>query len=270
MPDRGDPRSQALTKFASSAHWAPQLDVITRYATDPPLAIETLVRAVEERWAPGARVCELGFGSGWLLEELARRLPHVALYGLEISEAALADAAAKFASRVELIRGDMERLPFADRAFDVIVTCWTLYFMNDIDTALAEIRRCIAPGGRLVAATVAPDHMREYDDLVAESMRALRGHSPEPDIGIRFDLETGATYMRRAFERVELREWRGSMDLPDVETALAIWHNYGPQLSDREEDGAVRAEFAARAAARIARDGALRITRHDGAFVADV
>jgi hypothetical protein len=45
---------------------------------------------------------------------------------------------------------------------------------------------------------------------------------------------------------------------------------YGLQLTDAGEAAAVRAEFASRAAARIARDGALRITRHDGAFVADV
>ncbi len=184
--------------------------------------------------------------------------------------AALSDAGTKFAGRVALLRGDMERLPFRDFAFDVVVTCWTLYFMNDIDLALSEIRRCVAPGGRVVAATVAPDHMRQYDELVAESMRAVLGRGPEPDIGLRFDLETGAPYMHRAFGHVESREWRGSMDLPDVDTALALWHTYGPQLADPAEDAAVRTEFASRAAARIARDGALRITRHDGAFIADV
>jgi SAM-dependent methyltransferase len=270
MPRRGDPRTQALTKFASSAPWAPQLDVITRYATDPPLAIANLVGAVEERVAPGARVCELGFGSGWLLEQLARRVPQARLHGLDMSAAALADARAKFGGSVALTRGDMERLPFRDNAFDVIATCWTLYFMNDIARVLSEIRRCTVPGGRVVAATVAPDHMREYDELVAESMRAALDRSPEPDVGLRFDLDSGAPYMQRAFEQVELREWRGTMDLPDVETALAIWHMYGPQLSDPGEDAAVRGEFASRVANRIARDGALRITRHDGAFVADV
>lgn len=270
MPDQPDPRAQALTKFALSEPWAPQFDVITRYATDPPMAIATLVDAVEERANPAARFCELGFGSAWLLDELARRLPLVALHGVELSAAALSDARAKFAGRVALLRGDMERLPFRDGAFDVIATCWTLFFMNDIDAALAEIRRCIRAGGRLVAATVAPDHMHEYDQLVAEAMRDVLGRSPEPDIGLRFDLTTGAAYMRRAFTNVEPREWRGEMNLPDVETALALWHTYGPQLSDPQEDAAVRARFATRAAGRIARDGVLRITRHDGAFVADV
>jgi SAM-dependent methyltransferase len=270
VPAHDDPRAKAVMKFASSAPWAPQLDVITRYATDPRLAIATLVRAIEERVLPGARVCELGFGSGWLLRELTRRLPQAILHGVDMSAAALSDAQATFAGRVTLVRSDMERLPLRDGAFDVVATCWTLYFMNDIEAALAEIRRCLAPGGRVVAATVAPDHMREYDELAAESMHATLGRSPEPDIGLRFDLETGAPYMRRVFEHVELREWRGSMDLPDVETALALWPMYGLQLTDAGEAAAVRAEFASRAAARIARDGALRITRHDGAFVADV
>ena len=76
--------------------------------------------------------------------------------------------------------------------------------------------------------------------------------------------------MSRNFARVELREWRGEMVLPDAETALLLWPNYGPQLENPGEDAAARAAFERAVRATVPREGALRITRHDGAFVASV
>ncbi len=48
-------------------------DVIERCATDPPLVVRSLLQLVAET-PTGGRVCELGFGSGWLLEEMRREL----------------------------------------------------------------------------------------------------------------------------------------------------------------------------------------------------
>src|SRR5262245_46248220 len=166
--------------------------------------------------------------------------------------------------------GDMERLPFADGAFDAITTNWTLYFMRDIDAALAEVRRCIKPGGLFVAATVAPDHMLEFDQMAAEAVRRALGREREHDIGVRFDTESGAAYMQRTFGDVELREYSGEMVLPDVEKAMVLWPGYGPQLNDPDEDAAARAEFERMVARVIGREGSWRIRRHDGVYVAKI
>jgi hypothetical protein len=126
----------------------------------------------------------------------------------------------------------------------------------------------LSPGGRLVAATVAPDHMHEFEALAADCVRAVTGREPEPDEAVRFDTATGMAPMRRAFDRVELREWRGELRLPDVPSALALLPNWGPQQLAARERATVRDEFAERVAAIIERDGEWRITRHDGVFVA--
>ena len=81
-------------------------------------------------------------------------------------------------SRVAIIQGEMERLPFADDSFDAVVTCWTLYFMTDIDATLEEIKRTLRPGGRLVAATVAPDQQIELDRLHQAAVEATLGPRP--------------------------------------------------------------------------------------------
>jgi SAM-dependent methyltransferase len=167
-----------------------------------------------------------------------------------------------------IVRGDIERLPFADAVFDVIATCWTLYFMPDIDETLGEIKRCVRPGGRLIAATVAADNMHEYQSLIEDAVRDALHREPEPDMGGRFDLLTGCAYMQRHFADVALREWRGTMSLPDADAALTLWRGYGPQLADPREDLAARAAFERLVRARIAREGVFTMTRHSGMFIA--
>lgn len=264
-----DPKQAAIRKFGT-ARPESALDVIERFATDVEAAVETLLSAVGEALPSGGRVCELGFGSGWLLRDMAARFPFGSVVGLDLSAPFVERAQRELGRRVAVVRGDMDALPFRDGALDVAITCWTLYFMRDIDATLREMRRCVRPGGRVIAATVAPDHMHELQALIDDAVRDALGREPEPDIGARFDLASGAAYMQRNFERVELREWRGEMVLPAVETALLLWPNYGPQLEDPGEDGAARAAFERAVRRIIARDCALRITRHDGAFVASV
>lgn len=257
-----DPRDLAVRKFDTAQPVWTALDVILRHATDPPLAIETLLDGLRSAAVPGSRICELGFGSGWLLEEMEREFPGIDLFGLDLSRAHLNP----LRRGVRGVHGDMEYLPFKEQAFDAIVTCWTLYFMRDIDAALAGIKRCIRPGGVFVTATIAPDHMQEFEGLVASALAAV-GADAEPDIASRFDTATGAAYVRRQFPNAELREWRGVLKVDDPEPLLVLWPWYGPQHLEPETNAAAREEFRQLAAAHIDRHGSLAITRHDGAFV---
>ncbi|MCU1485133.1 MAG: SAM-dependent methyltransferase [Actinomycetia bacterium] len=48
-----------------------------------------------------------------------------------------------------------ERLPFADESFDTVLMVFSLEHIPDKDAALAEVRRVLRPGGRLVATVPA-------------------------------------------------------------------------------------------------------------------
>lgn len=267
--DEADPKSIALERFKAPPPYEESLSVVMEYATDVNIAVATLVDSVRpaaER--DGARICELGFGPGWLLDEMLRAFPDAQIAGLDMSAAMARGARERFGGRVGVALGDMERLPFADGAFDAIATCWTLYFMNDIDAALAEIRRCLKPGGTLVTATTAPDHMEEYYDIAVAATREGLGRDPGEDIAARFDLESGGPIVARYFPNVELLEWRGEMLLPSLRPAMRLFATYGVVGLTDEELAAVRPVFERMVRARLLRDRALRIKRHDGAFVA--
>jgi ubiquinone/menaquinone biosynthesis C-methylase UbiE len=75
------------------------------------------------------------------------------------------DSASRMLARIpplppgwEKIRGDAADLPFDDAQFDVVTAAYLLHLLDrrERDAVLAEARRVLRPGGRLVAVTVAP------------------------------------------------------------------------------------------------------------------
>ena len=237
-----DPKSLAREAFAGTERCLSSGAIIERYATDVEEITATLLDALRPE-RQGARVCELGFGLGWLLEAMAGAYPDAELWGLDLSPGMTSHVRGRLGSRATLVQGDIERLPFSGGAFDVVATCWTLYFMRDIDAALEEIKRTLRPGGRLVAATVAPDNGVELDELTSSAAGPLNVQTENVGVVHRFDLESAGPYVRRHFAGVELREWRGWLELPDVSTLVRFWEGmYGPVLSG-DAVGRVRPEI---------------------------
>jgi ubiquinone/menaquinone biosynthesis methyltransferase len=98
------------------------------------------------------RVLDLACGTGDLVFAAA---PHVSrAVGLDLTFRMLQLAAGRAVTaqpRVELITGDMLALPFPDASFDVVTTGYGLRNVPDLDRALLEIRRVLAPGGRVLS-----------------------------------------------------------------------------------------------------------------------
>ena len=66
------------------------------------------------------------------------------------------------------VAADAEQLPFADASADLIVSNLMLQWCPDLDRALAEFRRVLAPGGLLMFTTFGPDTLKELRAAWAE------------------------------------------------------------------------------------------------------
>jgi arsenite methyltransferase len=104
---------------------------------------------------PGNRVLDLGFGGALTFAPLWERGATVvgidrAADMVTAAQERFADAVA--AGRLELHAADVGQLSLADGAVDRALTVNTVYFWSDLVAAFGEVRRVLAPGGRLVVA----------------------------------------------------------------------------------------------------------------------
>jgi arsenite methyltransferase len=127
------------------------------------VAVYTTPDVVEQRRSirstlalqPGERVLDIGSGPGFLAHEMAQDVgPGGRVDGVDPSDSMLAIARgqepAAGAGSVEFQRGDALSLPFPDASFDVAVSTQVLEYVDDVAGALAEARRVLRPGGRLL------------------------------------------------------------------------------------------------------------------------
>lgn len=96
---------------------------------------------------PGTRALDLACGTGDIAFHLAARGARTA--GLDVTHRMLQLARARMhrANRVAFVTGDMMALPFPDASFDLVTTGYGIRNVPEIEPALAEIGRVLAPGG---------------------------------------------------------------------------------------------------------------------------
>jgi SAM-dependent methyltransferase len=107
----------------------------------------------------GQRVLDAGCGAGSHAAEMIRRGASVT--GLDKSGGLLAIARERLGADVPLHAADLaDPLPLATASFDAILASLVLHYLQDWGPTLAEFRRVLVPGGRLVISTHHPfmDH----------------------------------------------------------------------------------------------------------------
>jgi SAM-dependent methyltransferase len=191
-----------------------------KYAPGGPLAgrLVALAEAILCYAPPGARVLDLGCGTGDLACHLARA--GVRTVGCDISRPMLAGAARRDTRGgwVQLSPG-WRRLPFAAAAFDAVVVSSVLEYTPDPVAALSACARVLRPGG--VAVCTVPDlrHPARWLEWLARvAGRGRAGHA----LGQRWPRwEEYRTYLRASRQRHRARWWLAVARRAGLDPALA-------------------------------------------------
>jgi SAM-dependent methyltransferase len=103
----------------------------------------------------GRHVLDAGCGSGPLFAALRERGAFVT--GLDSSTGMVELARRRLGAGADLHVADLaDPLPFADGAFDDVVASLVLHYLEDWGPTLAELRRVLRPGGRLITSVQHP------------------------------------------------------------------------------------------------------------------
>jgi len=125
---RGYDRTNAVLSVGNAALW--------RLAT---------VRAVDPQ--PGERVLDIAAGTGTSSAALAKSGAEV--IALDFS-AGMVEEGRKRHPDLTFVQGDAMKLPFADGEFDAVTISFGLRNVQQPRVAIAEMRRVLKPGGRVV------------------------------------------------------------------------------------------------------------------------
>jgi SAM-dependent methyltransferase len=153
------------------------------------------------------RVLEVGGGDGWLSARMRDEL------GCEVTFVDQSERMVELAAErgLDARAGDVQALPLPDESFDTAVAAWMLYHVPDVDLALSELARVLAPGGRLVANTNSSRHCEEVFDLIGYPWEAREWS---------FRAENGEETLQRHFASVERRDVVAVATVRDRETLV--------------------------------------------------
>jgi SAM-dependent methyltransferase len=111
--------------------------------TDTRLFVEPLLNKADVR--AGTRLLDVACGPGYVSEAAAARGAEAV--GVDVAEAMIELPRSRLPD-LEFVVGDAQRLPLADRSFDVVTMSFGILHLAEPTRALAEVRRVLAPGRR--------------------------------------------------------------------------------------------------------------------------
>ena len=143
----------ALALFAGLQGRYDLLSALLSFGQDPRWR-RAMVATVDA--APTEHVLDVATGTGMVARELVRRY-RCSVVGLDQSAEMLIGARRRLArepglaQRIDLVRGEAERLGFADAEFDHLTFTYLLRYVDDPGATLTELARVVRPGGRIAS-----------------------------------------------------------------------------------------------------------------------
>ncbi|MGQ9586969.1 MAG: class I SAM-dependent methyltransferase [Thermoplasmata archaeon] len=142
----------------------------------------------------GKIVADLGIGTGCLAFRAMELSPPKMVVGIDFSPTGLCVARgiskhSKFRSMdCELVRGDLEMLPFANQSVDVVLSQASINLLPDKCTALKEIARIARPGAKIAISdafrTTKPSGDESWEQCIAGATTVAEFISLASSVGL--------------------------------------------------------------------------------------
>lgn len=213
------------------------------------------------RWSDDCQVLECGTGTGMYWDNI-HTPKSVSLTLTDLSPGMVAESTERARSlgygSVEGQEVDVQRLPYEDDSFDVVVANHMLYHVPDPDLAVAEIARVLRPGGQAQLATNGHGHM----DGMKDAVMAVFGEYSDGLYDV-FGIDTGEARLRKQFESIAWHAYDNDLAVTDPQAVVDYGLSFPPGDSATP---AQREQFAVEVEQRLV-EGIFLIRTRTGLFV---
>ena len=225
----------------------------------------------------GSAVLDVGCGSGKQCFLFYKALEGDAdITGGDVNRELLEKARqenAKIGNRIKLIDLNFnQRFPLNDDQYDLLTSCFAIYYSEDIPFTISEMHRVIKPGGRLFTTGPMPENKRLFYDIIYEAT-----HLPIPPMpgSSRYSSQIFKA-IQEQFLKVEVHIFENPLVFENVEPFLAytraslsedrrLWKTLFEDTGGFEH---VMQQINNVATQRIAQEGKLVMTKVVGGFIA--
>lgn len=217
---------------------------------------------------PNCKILEVGTGAGDLWVENKYRIPQIGCMVLSDYSSGMLEGTKKrlksiLPTNTEYKTIDVQKLPFADESFDIVIANHMLYHVPDVPKAISEIHRVLVKGGKLYANTNGLNHMLELYDLMDKFDQANTVNRIKT---LSFSLENGLELVK-GFSSSKLLRYNDSLHVTDANDLLLY------QMSLISNNNFLKSEFSQKGLLEyfqgiINKEGYIKITKDAGMIIA--
>jgi arsenite methyltransferase len=220
---------------------------------------------------PGHKVLDVGCGTGLLTAYVADLVgPGGQVVGIDPLPDRLAIARRRARPNVSLHIGSAEDLAVVgDQRFDVVYLNSVFHWLSDQPRVLREVRRVLAPGGRVGITTAAKKQAHDIEEILRRVYARVGSDERRASHGTPHKVSSGelkALLEDAGLDAAALRIRTFTDTFADVDEVLAFLRSssFGNHASDRLTDAERAATREALAAEldRRRREGAIMLKRH--------
>ena len=177
-------------------------------------------------------IIDVGCGTGKSVRALQKTYPRARVCAADLAYEMLRQASPSFRllSKKRLVVADMERLPFAAQAFDLVFSSLAMHWSNDPRVTLREFARIARPGALLMFSSFGPGTLAE----LAAGWQEIDTH---PHVHQFVDMhDIGDAMLAAGF----------AQPVVDAETIRMEYRNFESLLNDLRNTGVSNADVSRR------------------------
>ena len=232
---------------------APSYYMRYAYAMQEPWTDDLILHA---RCNDGDRVLDVACGPGLVAGKInGVSQATCKITGIDVNEVMLA-AARRTQPDIDWHVGSATELPFDDGSFDVVFCQQGLQYFPDRGKAMREMRRVLAPAGRLAANVWGPLERQPFDLIYREGLRAFFGPEALNPSTLGFSLNSYGELRELAedagFTEFNIRFENRTARYPDIREFITGWTRASPSGAKFQAfSDEMRARFVAYLAERL-------------------
>ena len=133
---------------------------------------------------------------------------------------------------------DCADIPYRNNYFDIVLANHVLFYCDNIESVLKEVKRVLKPGGVFICATYGASHMKEISDLVTEFDKRIV--LAADNLYDKFGLDNGEDILIKHFNNVDVRKYNDHLLVdkaePLIEYILSCHGNQNQYILDHYKE----------------------------------